>query len=100
MQILQFHQENQVCSSNMKRVGEVINDMGPTNYGFFTVWLKHIKLFVKMSIWIQKTNGHLLSKQLSFKLFWRYLAMTTMTDGGIAWFSSVPPGKFQDSSSN
>ena len=103
MQILQFQQQNQVCSSNMERVCEVINDMGHPNYGPFTAWLKHEKLFVKMSVWILKTNGHLLSKQLCFQtvleVLVRILAVTTLTDG-IAWFSSVPPRKFQDSSSN
>ena len=83
VQILQFHQQNQVCSSNMETVCKVINDMGQTNYGHFIAWLKHEKLFMKMSVWIHKTNGHLLSKQLCIQtvleVLVRILAVTTLT---------------------
>lgn len=67
----------------METVCEVINDMGQTNYGHIRAWLKHEKLLVKMSVWIHKTNGHLLSKQLCFQtvleVLVRILAVTTLT---------------------
>jgi len=83
VQILQFHKQNQDYSSNMERACKVINDMGQTNYGPFRAWLKHEKLFVKMSVWIHKTNSHLLSKQLCFQtvleVLIQILAVTTLT---------------------
>ena len=91
-------QQNRVCSSDMERVCEVINDIGQTNYGPCRVWLKHEKLFVTMSVWIHKTNGHLLSKQLCLQtVFWRYLfkSCCDYPDGGIAWFSSVLQENFK-----
>jgi hypothetical protein len=66
-----------------ERACKVINDMGQTNYGPFRVWLKHEKLFVKMSVWIHKTNGNLLSKQLCFQtvleVLIQILAVTALT---------------------
>jgi hypothetical protein len=83
VQILQFHQQNQVYSSNTERACKVIDDMGQTNYGPFRAWPKHEKLFVKMSVWIHNTNGHLLSKQLCFQtvleVLIQILAVTTLT---------------------
>jgi len=72
VQILQFHQQNWVSSSNIQRVCEVMNDMGLTNYGSFRAGWNMKSFLCKCQFEYTKLTATYWTSSYASKLFWRY----------------------------